>query len=363
MNSEIVKQQNLYNLNIAQASKGIKIAHQLGKEEWGQFVDRHPQGNIFHTPEMYEVFQQTLGYHPDIWAAVSDEGNIEALFLPVQVTLNNRLRRLTTRAISYGSVLCSPSIEGRQALSVLLDTYVHENRASCLFTELRNLSGLETEQPILRQQGFAYEDHLNYLIDLNLSPEEVFMNIGARTRKNIKRGLHKSEVTIREVTNPDQIGTCYDLLKQTYQAARVPLVDRSLFDAAFELLYPKKMVRFALASIGETPVAVSIELLYKDVMYGWFGGMDRAYSKYNPNEMLMWNVLKWGAENHYRVYDFGGAGKPTEEYGVRDFKAKFGGELVCYGRNTYVHMPGFFWLSKQGYNVLRYLFNGRISFR
>jgi len=31
-----------------------------------------------------------------------------------------------------------------------------------------------------------------------------------------------------------------------------------------------------------------------------------------------------------------GAGKPSEKYGVRDFKAKFGGNLVNFGRNTWI---------------------------
>ena len=42
----------------------------------------------------------------------------------------------------------------------------------------------------------------------------------------------------------------------------------------------------------------------------------------------------WGAENGYRLCNFGGAGKRDEEYGVRDFKAKFGGELICFARST-----------------------------
>jgi len=33
-----------------------------------------------------------------------------------------------------------------------------------------------------------------------------------------------------------------------------------------------------------------------------------------------------GVGNGYRLYDFG-TGRPDVEYGVRDFKAKFGGEL------------------------------------
>ena len=32
-----------------------------------------------------------------------------------------------------------------------------------------------------------------------------------------------------------------------------------------------------------------------------------------------------------------GAGKPDEDYGVRDFKAKFGGELLEHGRYLKIH--------------------------
>ncbi len=93
--------------------------------------------------------------------------------------------------------------------------------------------------------------------------------------------------------------------------------------------------------------------MYKDILYGWYNGMDRNYGRYLPNELLMWNILNWGRNNGYRLYDFGGAGKPDVEYGVREFKAKFGGTLVCFGRNTFVHAPFRLRLSTLGYELLR----------
>ncbi len=345
----------------AAGASGIRIVTDLPEDQWRTFVDRHPQGNIFHTPEMFQVFSQVEGYQPLLWAAVYEDGRIAALFLPVFVTLNPLLGPLTRRAIVYGSVLCSPEADSCQALSMVLKSYLRLNKQKCLFTELRNVSSMEAEQPVFREHGFTYQPYLNYLIDLSRPTREVFLNIGARTRKNIKRGLNKNDVLVKEVTDAGQIGECFNLLSQTYQAAKVPLTPLSMFEAAFRLLYPKKLVRFTLAYIDGHPAAVSVELLYKNVMYGWFGGMDRAYGKYNPNEMLMWHLLKWGTENGYRLYDFGGAGKPDEEYGVRDFKAKFGGELVSYGRNVYVHRPGLLWVSQQGYQVIRNLTKGRFS--
>jgi lipid II:glycine glycyltransferase (peptidoglycan interpeptide bridge formation enzyme) len=106
--------------------------------------------------------------------------------------------------------------------------------------------------------------------------------------------------------------------------------------------------------VNQIPVSASVELLYKDVIFGWYGGVNRAFRSYTSSEILTWHILRWGAENGYRLYDFGGAGEPGKHYGVRDFKAKFGGNLVCYGRNTYVHSPTLFRLSKQGYRFLRW---------
>jgi len=234
-----------------------------------------------------------------------------------------------------------------------LQTYTHEVDGTPLFTELRNLSSLEAVQPILREHGFVHEDYLNYLIDLNRPPEQIFQGMGRRTRKNIRRELRRGTVVVEEVKEREQISSCYELIRKSLKLAHVPPADRSLFEAAFDVLCPKGMARFTLARVGQTPVASSVELIYRDVVYGWYGGMDRGYGSHVANDLLTWHILQWGAENGYRLYDFGGAGKPGEEYTVRDFKAKFGGELVCYGRNTYVHSHKLLWLSKQGYRLLR----------
>lgn len=332
----------------------LTVVRTLPEEGWRRCVDEHPQGNIFHTPEMFLVFARAKGHHPTLWATVDRDGHVLALLLPVQITLLPGLfRRFTTRAVAYGGVLCAPGAEGQAALALLLQTYIRQADGAPLFTELRNLTSMETVQRVLQEHGFAYEDHLNYLIDLHRPPEAIFQGIGSRTRKNIRRGLKQGEVIIEEVKEREQVIACYEVLRKTYQAAQVPLADCSLFEAAFDVLFPKGMIRFTLARVGETPAAVSVELLYKNVVYGWYGGVDREYTRYVPNELLMWHILQWSAEHGHRTYDFGGAGRPDEEYGVRDFKAKFGGKLVCFGRNTCIHAPRLLWLSEQGYHLLR----------
>jgi serine/alanine adding enzyme len=334
----------------------VTLVRSLPEKEWRCFVEAHPEGNIFHTPEMFQVFAQAKGHRPALWAALDGDQRPLALLPPVYVILvDGPLRRFTTRAIAYGSVLCAPGPEAKEALATLLHTYKLEARGDAVFTELRNLSDMDGLQPILNAGGFVYADHLNYLVNLDCSPEAVLQSIGQRTRKKIRHALRQGKVTVEECSRHEQVAVCYRLLQKTYAAAQVPLAGWSLFEAAFDILYPQGMVKFLLARIGDDYAAGSIELIYKDRIYGWYGGMDRAYSEYIPNEMLLWHIFQWGAERGYKVYDFGGAGKPDEKYGVRDFKAKFGGQLVGYGRNVCIHSPAISKLSQSAYAIYRKL--------
>jgi serine/alanine adding enzyme len=334
----------------------IQIVDSLDDKVWRAFVDQHPCSNIFHTPEMFQVFEHACGYRPHLHAAVDGDGQVQALLLPVQVTLmNGFLRRLTTRSIAYGGVLYSNSPAGELSLETLVRAYTKNGSREALFTELRNMSDPCAIQPVLSQYGFIYEEHLDYLIDLSVSPGVVLQNIGARTRKHIRQALRKGTVIVEELCEPDLLPVWYELVRKSYTAARVPLADRSLFEAAFRILQPRGMAQFWLARIDSTYVAASVELLYKDVIYGWYSGVDRAYARETPGELLMWRVLEKGSMTGYKIYDFGGAGRPDEAYGVRDFKAKFGGQLVSYGRNLKVNSPNLLRLSEAGYGIYRYL--------
>lgn len=340
----------------AESAVSISIAHILPEEEWRRFVDEHPQGNIFHTPEMFQVFARARGHHPTLWTAVGNDGHVLALLLPVQITLlNGLLCYFTVRTVAYGSVLCAPGREGQEALAVLLRTYKREVKGRPLFTELRNLSDLSSIQLILENNGFIHEGHLNFLIDISLPVDKVWSNVRKSARKKIRKALNKNLVEIEEVHNHSQVATCYAIFQETYAEAHIPLADRSLFEAAFDILHPKGMVKFLLGRVEDTYVAASAALLYKDIIYGWYRGFDRAYSAYLPNDLMVWHILKWSAENGYRVFDFGGAGKPNEKYGPRQFKAKFGGRRVNYGRNTCIHHPHLLRFSQWGYQLYRRL--------
>ncbi|MEM5773448.1 MAG: GNAT family N-acetyltransferase [Anaerolineaceae bacterium] len=256
-------------------------------------------------------------------------------------------------------MLYENSASGTEAVRLLLDDYNRKTRG-VLFTEMRNLISLDPIQSILQTAHFQYEEQLNYLIHLDRPVDEILQSMHKRTRHRIRLALKRREVAVTEIEDRSELALFYHLVSLSYQAARVPVADRSLFEAAFDVLRPKGMVKFLLAWVGDQCVAASAELLYKDVIFGWYNGVNRDSGSDSANYILRWYLWEWGANHGYRVFDFGGAGRTNQPYGVRDFKAKFGGEMVSYGRNIHIHRPVCLTICKAAYQVYRQIaFKGR----
>jgi CelD/BcsL family acetyltransferase involved in cellulose biosynthesis len=334
---------------------GVRIVRDLEAEVWRAALLGLPGASVFHTPEMFRVFAHTRGHRPECWAAVRGD-EILALFTPVRIALRDGLGRyLTTRSVAYAGPIRVPGPDGEAALGALLDAYEASRDRAVLFTEVRHLVEPAASSAALRNHGFAFEEHLNYLVDIAKPVEEVLAQIRQRTRKQIRQGLRKGVVTVERCDRAEDVAIVQDLLRTTYARARVPGPDPTLLQAAFDVLHPAGMAIFVLARVEGEPAAASVELPWGDVVYGWYGGVDRRFVKHLPGELLMWHVLSWGAEHGFRTYDFGGAGRPGEEYGVRDFKAKFGGELVAFGRHVRVHAPARMRVATAGYGLARRL--------
>jgi CelD/BcsL family acetyltransferase involved in cellulose biosynthesis len=338
-----------------EAAAGMRVVRDLSVDRWRAALASLPGATVFHTPEMFEVFTRTSGHAPELWAAVRGE-DVLALFTPVTITLREGLARfLTTRTVAYTGPLRAEGPEGEAALAAVLAAAEAGRDRATLFTEVRHVTDPTHVRSGLESCGYAPEGHLNYLVDVGKPAEEVLGQIRTRTRKQIRQGLRRGTVTVGFVETREDVAVCHELLTRTYARARVPAPDRSLLEAAFDVLHPAGMALFALARIDGRPVAASVELPWGDTVYGWYGAVDRAWAKEVPGELLMWRVLEWASQNGYRTYDFGGAGKPGEEYGVRDFKAKFGGDLVSFGRHTKRHARARLAVATAGYALSRRL--------
>jgi serine/alanine adding enzyme len=335
-------------------SASIIQSDDIPRKAWSDFAVSQPDGGIFHTPEMFTVFQGTPKSAPFAYAAVDGGGSqITALLSGVRVGVWGRaFAPWSSRNILYGGLLIDEKACPSDALAGLLRTYDGLVRHGVLLTEIRNLRSTESIRPSMEKAGYGYRDYLNYLFDLTRGPDALFAGFSTSCRRNIRKA---ESLGIRAVEIEDQgrLGLFYGLIQKTYARARVPYADYSLFKRTFELLRPKGMAAFYLGYLGDEAVAGRAVFLFKNVVYDWYAGSDPAHFKTYANEFLVWHAIRTAAKAGFNTYDFGGAGYPDEPYGVRDFKSRFGGELVHFGRYSKVYSKFRFDAARAGYRIFR----------
>ena len=326
----------------------ITNGNNIDKKKWSEFVYSHPHGNIFQTPEMYEVYQNTKGYEPVILSVLNNKGKIlGALLAAIQKEYSGLLGNFTARSIIQGGPLIKN--DDPNILDLILKEYNKIIKKKAIYSQFRNFWDWYDSQNIFTQSGFKYEDHLNILIDLTKSEEQLWKEVHSNRRNEVRRA-RKEETYFSVDHTKDSLKKCYGILQEVYDRAKLPFPGYNLFYNLYCMNSNSKLIIFCAYYEGEI-IGCMLALAFKDKIYDFYAGsMRKFYNKY-PNDLIPWEVFIWGKENGYKVFDFGGAGKPYKPYGVRDYKKKFGGEFVNYGRFEKVHKPILFKIAKAGFTI------------
>lgn len=313
--------------------------------KWSDFVKNHKNGNMFQTPEMFNVFKDTKNYEPVLVAAIDDDGNILGILLAViQKEFAGLYGDFTARAIILGGPLIRDN--NTDVLDFILKNYNKIIKQEAIYSQFRNMSDYLFCNDIFQENGFFFESHLNYVFQLKKGKEYIWNNIHKSRKKKIKKSI-RNGLTInvyKDRIDDNYINKGYDIIKEVYNNAKLPIADISLIKNANN----NNLLVIFLVEYQKTIIGCRFALCYNNLIYGWFSG---SYSKYYhlfPNDLLIWKTLEWGIENDYDYFDYGGAGNPNKPYGVRKFKSQLGGDLVNFGRYEKVHKPILMSIGKMG---------------
>jgi lipid II:glycine glycyltransferase (peptidoglycan interpeptide bridge formation enzyme) len=292
---------------------------------------------------MYEVYQNTENYVPIFLTVVNDKDEIAGTLLAViQKEYSGVLGNFTARSIIHGGPLVKD--DDPAVLDFILKEYNEIIKKKAIYSQFRNFWEWRDSKEIFIKNGFEYEEHLNILIDLTKSEEQLWKEVYSKRRNEVSKRRNEVRRATKEGAyfsiehTEDSLKKCYGILQEVYNRAKLPIPDYNFFYNLYRMGSDSRLLIFCAYYESEI-IGCMLALSFKDTIYDFYAGsMKNFYNKY-PNDLIPWEVFKWGKENNYKVFDFGGAGKPNVPYGVRDYKKKFGGEFVNYGRYEKVHKP------------------------
>lgn len=318
----------------------------IDRQQWMALVDRSQVASVFQTPELFDFFSE-IGWCDVKVIGVEEKSILMGLVVClIQAEGKGLKQKLTTRAIINGGPLIDENISD-EALALLLNAVGSDLKRSCIFIETRNLNDYSRWKGVFEICGFKYQPHYNFHIDT--TEKEVEKRFDKSRRKRIRKALECGAVISSDITC---LPSFYKILSDLYRTkAHKPLPTYHLFEQLARTPIAKYF--FVMNSEGETIGGQLILMLGHRVAYAWYCcGLDKEYRDQHPSIMANYAAIRYAADQNFDYFDMMGAGKPGDKYGVREFKAQFGGTLVEHGRYVLVCHPFVYKMGKMVINLI-----------
>ena len=289
------------------------------------------------------------GYSPITFFAINSVNEILGVLCGILQSEGSGIKSyLSTRVIVFGGPLVIN--KELKIANNLLESLVRSYKSKSIYIEFRNLFEISFLKEVFLRHKFSYKRHLNLIV--NLDDDTLLKKRMSESRlRQVKAGL-KSGAVIKQAETIEELKEFYQILKEKYsQKIKKPLVDFKMFENFYRLPDAGKI--FLIKYVGKVIGGIVCPVFGNKVIYEWYiGGMDDKFKKQYPSVLATYAPIEYGLKNKLVNFDFMGAGSPGRDYGVREFKSKFGGKQVEYGRYIRINYPLLFSAGEIGLKFL-----------
>lgn len=327
----------------------IKTVKNIDKKQWEILLADSTYASIFQSVAYYE-FLNSLSFLKGFAFGVLDNEKLVGVASGYIVKEGNRLKGyFSRRAIIHGGLLLANECS-ELAVEKLLQYTTSQLHKEVIYIEIRNYRDYSKYKKIFEQNSFSYSEHLNFHIQTP-DKETVFSKLNTTKRRDVRVSL-KNGAELIDKPNIEQVKEFYGLLYELYsKKIKLPLFPFEFF----EILHQTKFGKFFLLNYQGKIIGGSVCLeLPDEVLYEMYVcGLDRKYKNIYASTLATWFAMEYAANNNIKYFDMMGAGKPDDGYGVREFKSKFGGELVEHGRFLYISKKNLYLIGKKALEIMK----------
>lgn len=307
--------------------------------------------SIFQQPEFYKFLESTGFLEPFRYSVERDDKEVGVIQGFIQKDGGRLKRFFSRRAIINGGPWLAEDITDAE-LENLLKLCIEGLNKKAIYIEIRNYFDFSKYKHVFEKMGFVYEPHYDFIVDTS-SVEVMESNMGKSRKRDVNASI-KQGVTIVDNLTEAEVTEFYAILEELYRKkVKTPLFSKDFFLK----LWLAPFSKFILVKLQDEIIGGTVCIHDDETVFEWFAcGKDGVYKNVFPSTFATYYGIRFAAENGFRKFDMMGAGAPGDGgYGVREFKIKFGGELVEYGRFKFICNKSLYKFGEFGVNLLKKL--------
>ena len=336
----------------------ILTYYEINPLAWQKLLDESPYATWFQTQEAYQFYAVNKQEMTPFACGIEREGELRAVCVGYVTKEHCRIKQFyTRRAIIIGGPVIANNANEEDIARLLYaiqqpcrliaqSPYRPTWRNLPIYIESRNFHDYSRWKEVFEACGFDYQLHLNIQVACNETH-----TMSEQRRRQVKKAIGNG-ATICEAQSEQEIRDWYQILQQLYrEKVRTPLFTEKFFLE----FYRKGWGKYLLVKYdGKVIGGMMCPILEGRAIYEWYVcGLDEDYREQYPSVMATYAAIEYAKGNGLPLFDFMGAGKPDANYGVRDFKKEFGGEVVEHGRFLCVRKPILYAIGKLGVKFLK----------
>jgi len=276
---------------------------------WEEIIKKSEYATVFHSLEWIKIQKEIFSIKEVLYYS---DSCIFPVFIKKKGPFTIYGSPIPETGAFYGGPVCLHKNDYKGILSNLIKLGI----LSAFFIKTPNNFDIS-----IFNNGFEIESVDNFIVDLKKPEDELWMNLNKKTR-NAVRKAKKSNVSV-EFCDVGYIDDYYRMVEEVSKRVSTVPIPKSFMERVVESGLGKLVIAF----YDGRPASGGIFLTFKDTVTYWSGASHSSFRRYQPSNLLHWEVIKWARER-YDYYDLGGAEIPR----IAKFKKGWGGRPVKYYR-------------------------------
>jgi predicted N-acyltransferase len=322
----------------ARVASIVRSIHEVDRNQWNNVVTHADHGTMFHRHEWLAAVEAGYDHQPRHVVVTKDDNPValmpnfvSAFTLPNEaansLSSTLHLEVMDSGGVGHGGPIITS--DERETFDRIFDSLEAATDHRLVYHRISTYDlGQIRYGQYLAARGYEPDANVaTFFLDLTDGWESILAGMTKSRRKAVRRA-HEQEYEVERMPLGDDLAETHQMYQQNIDRRDGTLVPRSFFDALDEQ-FPDRVRVFSAVVDGET-VGRYVYLLDTEnsVLHHWLSAIPgrECFDAY-PSELLHCHAIKWGIEQGFERYCFGGTGSSFDNSVFR-FKTQYGARAV-----------------------------------